>query len=79
MVIGSNLYLFSIKPEHMIKAIIGYWQLYIFLFFKIIWYLCIESWAIPQSTVRMPTPEASIGPMVDPQPMSFLTTNSYSE
>ncbi|RHN81393.1 hypothetical protein MtrunA17_Chr1g0198501 [Medicago truncatula] len=25
----------------------------------------------------MPTPEASIGPMVDPHPMSFLTTNSY--
>lgn len=39
--------------------------------------LCMESWAIPQSTVRMPTPEASIGPMVDPHPISFLTTNSY--
>lgn len=39
--------------------------------------LCMESWAIPQSTVRMPTPEASIGPIVDPHPISFLTTNSY--
>ena len=32
---------------------------------------------MPQSTVRIPTPEASIGPIVDPQPISFLTTNSY--
>lgn len=40
-------------------------------------YLCIESCEIPQSTVRMPTPEARIGPMVDPHPISFLTTKSY--
>jgi len=26
----------------------------------------------------MPTPEASIGPMVDPHPMSFLTAKSYN-
>ena len=29
---------------------------------------------MPQSTVRMPIPEARIGPIVDPQPMSFRTT-----
>jgi hypothetical protein len=27
----------------------------------------------------MPTPEARIGPMVEPHPISFLTTNSYME
>lgn len=26
----------------------------------------------------MPTPEARIGPIVDPHPISFLTTNSYT-
>lgn len=31
---------------------------------------------MPQSTVRIPTPEANIGPIVDPHPISFLTTNS---
>lgn len=31
---------------------------------------------MPQSTVRIPTPEASMGPMVDPHPISFLTTKS---
>lgn len=34
---------------------------------------------MPQSTVRIPTPEARIGPMVEPHPMSFLTTNSCTE
>lgn len=42
-------------------------------------YLCMESWGMPQSTVRMPTPEARIGPIVDPHPISFLTTNSYTK
>lgn len=34
---------------------------------------------MPQSTVRMPAPEAIMGPIVDPHPISFLTTNSYTE
>lgn len=34
---------------------------------------------MPQSTVRMPTPEARIGPMVEPHPISFRTTNSYTK
>lgn len=42
-------------------------------------YLCIDSWGIPQSTVRIPTPEASIGPIVEPHPISFLTTNSCTK
>lgn len=41
-----------------------------------IYHLCMESWGIPQSTVRIPIPEASIGPIVDPHPISFLTTKS---
>ena len=31
---------------------------------------------MPTSTVRMPMPEAMMGPMVDPQPMSLRTTKS---
>lgn len=41
--------------------------------------LCIESCGIPQSTVRIPTPVAIIGPIVDPHAISFLTTNSCKD
>ena len=37
---------------------------------------CIEREGTPRSTVLMPTLAEMIGPMVEPQGQSFLTTNS---
>lgn len=39
--------------------------------------LCIDSCGAPTSTVRIPTPLAKMGPIVEPQGMSFRTTKSY--
>lgn len=36
-------------------------------------HLCMESWGIPTSTVRIPNPAARMGPIVLPQPMSLRT------
>jgi hypothetical protein len=38
--------------------------------------LCIDSCATPTSTVRQPSADARMGPMVLPQGMSFRTQNS---
>ena len=38
--------------------------------------LCMLSWGPPTSTVRQPSPEDRMGPIVDPQAMSDFTQNS---
>ncbi|GAY51038.1 hypothetical protein CUMW_131210 [Citrus unshiu] len=38
--------------------------------------LCIDNCGAPTSTVRMPTPLAKMGPIVEPQAMSLRTTKS---
>ena len=40
---------------------------------------CILSEGMPRSTVLIPTLADTIGPIVEPQGVSFLTTNSYKE